>query len=191
MSQHDFQLPQQLARRLQTYAGQWMVCGGWAIDLFLHRVTRAHQDIEIAIPRNQQLLMQAYFPAWQWQYYYQHQAIAWKAEQSLSLPIHEIHGRGPAGEKLEVLLNEILEDHWFFRRNPKLSRPLEKACLKSKAGLPILSPEIVLLFKAKGSRPKDEQDFQETLPHLSTEQKQWLKFSLRTQHPNHVWLDSL
>jgi hypothetical protein len=41
---------------LAGYSKPWAVCGGWAIDLFLHHVTRPHKDVDFAILRKDQLL---------------------------------------------------------------------------------------------------------------------------------------
>ena len=35
----------------------WGFCGGWAIDLFLNRITRSHKDVDIAILRTDQHLV--------------------------------------------------------------------------------------------------------------------------------------
>ena len=36
-------------RLLSDFRRPWMIAGGWAIDLFLRRVTREHEDVDIAI----------------------------------------------------------------------------------------------------------------------------------------------
>jgi hypothetical protein len=58
-------------------------------------------------------------------------------------------------------------------------------------GIPYLVPEIQLLYKAKGLRPKDEADFRQTLPALSLEQRDWLREALLQAHPQHPWLGRL
>ncbi len=37
----------------------WYVCGGWALDLFLGRVTRAHKDVDVAVALQQPLEQEA------------------------------------------------------------------------------------------------------------------------------------
>ena len=39
------------AAHMDGFPAPWFVSGGWAIDLFLGRVTRDHSDIEIGIYR--------------------------------------------------------------------------------------------------------------------------------------------
>ena len=38
----------------------WVVCGGWALDLFLGRVTRPHKDVDVAVARADQLVVRDY-----------------------------------------------------------------------------------------------------------------------------------
>jgi len=57
--------------------------------------------------------------------------------------------------------------------------------------VPDLAPEIVLLFKAKAIRPKDEADFTGTVPPLATAQRAWLRRSLLRVRPDHPWIDRL
>ena len=44
--------PEQAAQHLAGLGIDWCVVGGWAIDLWLGRETRAHEDLEIAILRD-------------------------------------------------------------------------------------------------------------------------------------------
>jgi len=58
-------------------------------------------------------------------------------------------------------------------------------------GIPYLAPEIQLFYKAKGLRPKDEEDFVRTLPALDGKRREWLAQSLALVHPGHAWLKKL
>src|SRR5208282_5828755 len=58
-------------------------------------------------------------------------------------------------------------------------------------GIPYLAPEIVLLFKAKSTHPKDEMDFRNALPLLSIEARGWLREALTTAHEKHPWIAPL
>ena len=53
--------------------------------------------------------------------------------------------------------------------------------------MPILAPEVVLLYKAHELTEKDETDFEEALPHLSSSRKTWLRRSLEESNPIHPW----
>jgi hypothetical protein len=60
------------------------------------------------------------------------------------------------------------------------------------AGVRILPPEIVLLYKSKDPREEDEIDFGVTLPALTTEAVDWLTWALWvTASARHGWLQRL
>jgi hypothetical protein len=61
----------------------------------------------------------------------------------------------------------------------------------ARGGVPVLCPAIVLLFKAKAPRPKDEADFRSVRGALGCERRHWLGDALRLCHPNHPWVDVL
>jgi hypothetical protein len=58
---------------------------------------------------------------------------------------------------------------------------------RTAEGIPFVAPEIVLLFKAKAARPKDESDAAVVLPTLDAAQRAWLAAALDRVHPGHPW----
>ena len=189
--ENRFEAPKKIQQILNGYQHLWMVAGGWAIDLFLNRETRTHHDIEIAIPRKDQLKIKAYLADWNLQCVQSHQFYDWEHGHFLELPIHEIHGQFKE-EKIEVLLNEIEGDTWKFRRVLEIEYPLSKTVLISATGIPILAPEIVLLYKAKNPRTKDHSDFLQIIGLLDSEKQQWLKAAIKRTHGNlHDWLKAI
>ena len=75
------------------------------------------------------------------------------------------------------------------RRNLDIKYPLKSLFLKSMAGIPILSPEIVLLYKAKTLKKKDYLDYNKTLASLSESQKEFLFNAIKVCHgKNHDWI---
>jgi Aminoglycoside-2''-adenylyltransferase len=169
----------------------WCVAGGWALDLFLGRMTRSHADLELAIFRQDQAQLHRHFHAWTFEKIVNGQRQAWSEAERLELPVHEIHARSNDGEPcaIEFLLNERDTDNWIFRRSPSITLALDRAISRSATGLPVLSPEIVLLFKAKLPRPKDDCDFQSSRMAMSRPQRQWLRDSIAACHPGHAWLE--
>jgi hypothetical protein len=63
--------------------------------------------------------------------------------------------------------------------------------LRTAGGVPFQRPEIVLLFKAKHARPRDDGDLQAVLPALERERRAWLAEWLERIHPGHRWLDAI
>jgi hypothetical protein len=62
---------------------------------------------------------------------------------------------------------------------------------RTSEGLPYLAPEIVLLFKARWSRPKDEDDLNGVVPLLDAYARRWLRLVLDMVHPGHAWVARL
>ena len=188
MVKGDFNEPFRVFQLMSSYPGTWGIAGGWAIDLFINEVTRSHQDIEIAIPRSEQLMIQAYISDWELRYVIDGQFYDWEQNQHLTLPIHEIHGTDGDGSSLEILLNETDDTTWYFRRNTLIHYPRYDTFITSPSGIPILAPECVLLYKAKWCETKDNHDLKYALPYLNEDQKIWLASAIEMNHGSHHWL---
>lgn len=183
--------PEDLASLLAGAPFPWWVAGGWAIDLFLGRSTREHEDLDVAILRRD----------------------AMRARSALrEFDVHAGHGAGvveptplaaddptPAVPALwvrrrswlfELLLSEADGDVWSFKRDARVRRPVSSLAAPGVA-LPILAPEIVLLHKAARLEPRDEDDARAALPVLAPGAARWLRDALRVAHPGHAWLRRL
>jgi hypothetical protein len=171
----------------------WGVAGGWALDLFLGRVTRVHGDLEVAIFREDQGRLLEHLRRWRFEKVVEGRRYVWESGEWIGWPTHEIHGRleGKAEGSIEVLLNERVGDEWVFRRNDLVRMPVKEAMLRTGIGVPILSPAIVLLYKAKMPREKDEADFCAVRDWLDGETREWFKVALEICHPGHQWLSML
>jgi hypothetical protein len=69
--------------------------------------------------------------------------------------------------------------------------PLADIGTLGSGNMPILVPEIVLLYKAHERTEKDEADFRAALPHLTPPAKAWLLHALDESLPNHPWAAQL
>ncbi|SRR6266545_1408184 len=76
---------------------------------------------------------------------------------------------------------------WICRRDPRIRRPYAEIIERTPDGIPFLAPEIVLLFKAKLPRDKDEADFHAVLPKLNPRRRHWLANALEMISPAHPW----
>ena len=127
----DFIEPKAVQSLLDALECDWGVAGGWAIDLFLDRITRTHQDIEVAIFREHQLVLQQYLSSrgWSLEYVHDGEMCPWLSGQSLTLPVHEVWCRNPNGplRELEVLLNERDGGAFVFRRDAWIRVPINRA----------------------------------------------------------------
>ena len=190
---NSFTEPREVQRTLADLQCSWGVAGGWAIDLFLDRITRKHQDIEVAVFRDDQLTLQEYFACrgWSLDYVDNGQLIPWPIGKRLALPVHEIWCRN-IKSRIEVLLNECEDDAFVFRRDPRITAPVERTFIRSNTGIPVLAPEIVLLYKSKrASEPKEQQDFANALDTLDAARRRWFGESIAVIDPNHRWLAAL
>jgi hypothetical protein len=87
-----FSEPLHAAQMMSGFPCSWCICGGWAIDLFVNRVSRSHKDIELAIWRTDQLVLRSYLASqgWTFEKAVQGQLLPWADSEWLELPIHEI-----------------------------------------------------------------------------------------------------
>ncbi|MGH2503554.1 MAG: nucleotidyltransferase domain-containing protein [Ktedonobacterales bacterium] len=191
--------PQEVDRFFAPLAAPWWIAGGWAIDLFLGRQTREHADIDVQILRRDQHAVRALFGAWDMQ-----AALPpprdeswpfrlWRLDDVLDAAIHDVWCRPVSTQPwaLQLMIGDTQDEQWLCRRSPRIIRPVAGIGGVTADGIPYLAPEIQLLYKAKGRRPKDEADFMHALPALDRERREWLRNALAIAHPHHPWLDLL
>jgi hypothetical protein len=184
--------PEEVARRLAGVTAPWGVAAGWALDLFRGKQTRAHSDIEVAIPASEFGRVRDRFPG------YVFDGVGdgriWEAATPEVLAVtHQTWLRDPATG--DYLLDVFREPHdgriWICRHNETIRLPYDDIIRHTADGIPYLTPELVLLFKAKHARPKDQADFESTLEHLSPAQRTRLAELVRHRYPEHRWLAEL
>lgn len=191
-----FAEPLRVAELMARFERPWAFCGGWAIDLFLGRATRGHKDVDIAIARRDQLALQAYLTVRGWSLAVAHhgELAPWVEGAYIELPRHGIWATNAAYRPgfVEVLLNEVDGEYCRFRKDPSIAVDLELAFMCSRAGLPLLAPEIVLLYKAgDAANPENTADFRAALPALDAVRRHWLKAALGRLYADHAWVEYL
>lgn len=184
----------EVAACLRSFDRPWAVAGGWALDLALGRVTRPHADVDVAVFREDQMMLRAALPGWRFAMATAGVLAPWDPVTWLELPVHEVHAQPPAGVPggpLEFLLNERAGADWVYRRDPAVRRPLTQAVVKVAGGMPVLAPEIVLLYKSTAPRAKDEADFRVASSRLEGEARSWLRAGITRTTPGHPWAVAL
>ena len=78
-------------------------------------------------------------------------------------------------------------DHWLYRRDRRVTRPIAALGLRTDDGPPYLAPEIQLLYSLAGRREKNEADFALVRPLLAEGSARWLARALALAHPGHRW----
>lgn len=166
----------------------WWIAGGWAIEAFTGE-PRAHEDIDVSMWRRD---VPALVRAFESRYH------VWAAGGALT-PLYDdrlevpeaadqvwIREHALAPWVADCVLNRDREGRWLSRRDPGFDAPLE-AVTWERDGIRYLRPEIVLSFKAKLHRRKDNSDLAATLPLLDTAARAFLADFLARREPDHPW----
>jgi hypothetical protein len=185
--------PHRAAQWLKASPHPWWIGGGWAIDLFLDETTRAHHDLDVGIFRANERDVRRLFTDWEFASAHAGRLDPLPLDETCPPISHSIWCR-PAGADewvLELVLEESEGSEWVFRRNPRIRRSKNSVSIPSNSGLPILAPEIELLYKSRAIRPKDAHDFSVVAPRLSREACAWLREALAVVAPGHPWIEEL
>jgi hypothetical protein len=179
--------PRELAERLTGLPEPWYVAGGWAVDLFLGRVTRPHHDLEIGLPASRFGRLAGLFPGWD--FYVPRSGKLVPADARAMADEFQTWALDPVADvwRFDVFREPHDGDTWICRRDETIRRPYAEIVRRTPDGIPYLAPEVVLLFKAKAVRDKDAEDFARVLPALSDRERSWLDAALARVHPDHEW----
>lgn len=180
--------PSVVAARLAGCPVPWAVAGGWALDLFAGAISRAHEDIEITVPRARFDRIAAAFPEYEWDIV--GAGRLWPYPLAAArLDLHQTWLRDPftGAFHLDVFREPHDGDTWICRRDPTITLPYTELIATTANGIPYLIPEVVLLFKAKANRPKDNSDFHRVLGLLPEHRLTRLNTWLTRLYPDHPW----
>ena len=184
---------EQVAERLAAAAFPWWIAGGWALDLFLTRQTRAHGDIDVAIFRGDERALARHLPSLELVIAERAGLAPWSGDAPLPASAHQLWARERGRDvwQLEVLLEERSEDRWVYRRDASIRLRAADIGRRTAEGVPYLRPEIQLLYKSKEARAVDESDLIALLPRLDPAQRGFLAAALWKVAPGHRWLERL
>ena len=186
--------PEQVQALLEGMPAPWWIAGGWAMDLVLGQTTRPHGDIEIAVLRKDQLVLQRQLSGWDVRIADVGALLVWPSGVPLPETQHALWAREPElrdAWQLEVAFERSEGTRWVYRRDARIWCELEELGLRDRRGIPYLRPEIVLLYKSKAPRAVDEADRDQLIRRLETSGCEWLAGALATIDPAHPWLESL
>lgn len=189
--------PEDAAALMADYPGSWWIAGGWAIELTTG-YSRPHADLDVGVLRDELPLLRRHTAG---------RLDLWAAHSGSLTPI--LPNRHPDAPALEILpkganglwarhdaaspweydflLSPGSIDTWVYRRDPAITMPLRDAVVE-RGGIPTLRPEIQLLYKARGDRPKDWRDLHSVAALLSPSQRDWLREQLERTLPGHDWI---
>jgi hypothetical protein len=184
----------EVASLFSAVAVPWWVAGGYAIELAVGRAFREHGDVDVLVLRRDQQAVQEALASWEWWAADPPGTLRpWRRGELLARGVDDVWCRPSASApwRIQIMLDEAEGDEWVSRRNPAVRRALTGLGDVSADGIPYLRPEIQLFAKARGTRPKDEQDFAAALPVLDASRRQWLAHAFRTTFGEHPWLAGL
>ena len=165
---------------------EYWIAGGVAIDLFVGRETRTHEDFDIAIDRKKQLDFQNALAGWDLQYVSMPgQLRPWGFGDFLEAPFYSVWYTLQK-DRIELFLTDFTDEEWIYRRDPTIRGPKAEFGWRHPSGAQVIAPEIQLLYKSKNPREKDTADFHACLPTLV--RKEWLRERLPA---GHAWLEFL
>ena len=170
---------------------RWWVCGGHALDLHLGRTWRDHEDIDVGVVRNDLRALHTLLSHWDLHVAAAGQLTPWHGEPlDVARQQNNVWCRLTADGPwvLDVTIGEGSDEDWIYRRDPSVRVPWGMAVLRSAGTIPYLAPELQLLYKSKGLRPKDDVDGAEIIPSLDARQRALLS---RLLEPDHPWQRNL
>ncbi|MGB6307083.1 MAG: hypothetical protein WBF89_04755 [Steroidobacteraceae bacterium] len=137
-----------------TVRAPWWVAGGWALDLHAGRQSRPHGDLDVGVLRRDVREALAALSCWE---VFEVTGGECTPLRTGAAPRSEVNSlwcrpKGASLWSMELMLDESDRDFWVFRRQPDIRLPLSMAIRRNSDGLPYLTPEIQLLYKAKQPR---------------------------------------
>lgn len=187
--------PADSVKLFEGYPGRWWIAGGWAIEAFTG-IARDHADLDPSIPRHELPLLRRHLAGridlWSADQDTLRVLFPQDADQTLPESCENVWARtgGANPWQYDIILMGLTADTWTFKRDQRISRPVGDI-VWTKDGISYLRPEIQLLHKARGLRPKDQADFEAAWPLLGSVAQRWLRESVRLTQPEHPWLSSM
>jgi hypothetical protein len=170
----------------------WAVAGGWAIDLWLGEQTREHHDVEVVVRRRDQPLLHAALSGDRELFALDPPGSGWRPWNGVPMraPAFQLQARSSTGS-FDLFTEDVDDGRWSFRRDRRVSMETDDVVVTSASGLPIVRPEIQLLYMATSAEPKNAHDFQLAEPRLDPAASAWLANALRITLPDHPWRQRL
>lgn len=186
--------PSRVVEELAHFDRPWWVVGGWAIEAAAgHR--REHEDLDIS-------MLTEDVPA-----FVEAMAGRWHVWNNVAGVLHPLGERWPTVDEprsqlwlrvnaaspwvLDIPLTPSIDRRWTNKVIPDHTAEVNEVTWLADDGIRHLNPDIVLLYKARHHRPKDEVDFEAALPLLTQDRRVWLRDALQSTVPDHPWITRL
>ncbi len=197
-----------LAELMSSYPRPWSLCGGWAVDAWIGRITRDHGDVDLSVFDADHRELSDHLAGWQMIAHtsaVDDDSTALWDNRRLPVPSH-IHARSPTdagplpadgvcevalGWWLDIQIDASDGDECVLKREPRVALSSADAIRTTSWGVPAAAPEVLLFFKAALPRRRDWRDFVALLPRLEAKQSAWLRDAIALAYPGHPWVDAL
>lgn len=186
--------PAELREEMRGFDRPWWIVGGWAIEAATG-FRREHEDTDMSI-------LACDVPA-----FVEFMRGRWHVWNNVGGVLHPLGERWTDVDepRSQLWLRASAQDPWVVDvpltpdvggmwTNKDLeghTAAVEDVTWAARDGIRYLLPEIVLTYKARRHRPKDELDFDATLPVLTAVRRAWMREALGRLSPEHRWLDRL
>jgi hypothetical protein len=164
-----------------------------AVELFCGLRFRDHGDLDVEVLRADAARLAAALPGWELQDTPRAgELVRWRgAAPPAGNSLWARPGPDRAWAVQFMLAHTAAPDRWVYRRDHRVGRPVADIGWRSATGLPVLLPEVELLYKARGPRPRDDQDLDQALLLMDPDAVAWLAAAVATAHPDSPWLPRL
>jgi hypothetical protein len=185
--------PLTFAREMEGFDRPWWV-GGWAIEAATG-YRREHEDTDVSILAGD---VSAFVEFMQGR---------WHVWNNVGGVLHPLGDRWPTVDEprsqlwlrehaaapwiIDMPLTPDADGKWTNKFLADHVDEVENVTWVADDGISYLLPEVVLVYKARLRRKKDEPDFDATLPTLTADRRAWLRKSLEVVVPDHHWLERL
>lgn len=184
--------PQEVWPLFRSSVFPWWIAGGYAIEHFVGRSLRSHDDIDVLVLRKDSSALRSALSAWDcWAADPPGQLRPWTPGETLPQHVDDVWCRAASDGpwRFQIMLDDGDRDHWRSRRCRCVTKPVPELRWGRADGVPFLVPEVQLFYKAQAPRPKDVLDLQASLPLLSHAQRTWLKEAIATAYgQDNAWL---
>lgn len=183
--------PADVARLLSGCGWRWWIAGGWALEA-AGAPPRSHGDTDVAVLRRDLAGVRSWLKGFH----------LWEAHSGSLRPLIAGEEMAPDRQQLwvrrdaynpwvlDIVFSPADGDEWVYKRDESIRLGLDDVGHVID-GVPYFKPELVLLFKAKQRRPKDEADFAAVAPRLDARGRRFLLDGIRTTEPDSPWITEL
>lgn len=208
----------QLNEHLSGMNVDWYLCGGFAIDAYLGKITRKHKDLDLTVSFSdmEECIQYLKLKGWEidapvgnqrfvpvdfalkhselyfdniWCYKKGADFIKTKKTDGPFKYMKFINREQTELDFIEVMFNKIENDTFYYQKNHNITLDIDKAFIK-KGEVTILAPEVILLYKSRNCENSDYQhDFDMVINKLDKERYDWFINVMNIAYPEgHIWI---